>query len=430
MTGRQHSPGERQHPDRIQPLNRSSPPRPLEGITVVDMGQVLAAPFATYLLHLAGADVIKIEPRGGEWLRQVDSGLAFATQNAGKRCISINMRAPGAAETVLRLVEHADVFVEGFAPGTAEAMGLGWETVSGRNPQVVYGSLSAFGDSGPYANRPGFDHVVQAMSGIMPATGFEGQPPTKVGAPFLDYGGGMLLAFGLMMGLAERQRTGRAVRIDTTMLDAGLLLNAGAVVRAATTGADPPRTGNNAFSGAVASGAFDTADGLLMVAANKPSQFQRLIEVLDLPELDDGPELALPGADPERVDQARRLLRECFALRPADVWETELNAAGIPAARVRTLSEVTSEGHTAARTILQSVPDPAEDAPNRSVSLPGLGVRINGVMPGPVGSATRAGAETRAVLAEFGFSPDEILGLLEDGTVFEPAQGRIEPTTE
>ena len=118
------------------------------------MGQVLATPFATYLLHLAGAEVIKIEPKDGEWFRQMGSGLAFATQNAGKRSICIDMRAPEAAETVLTLIETADVFVEGFAPGTAEQMGLGWETVCARNPQIVYGSLSAFGDTGRMPTVP------------------------------------------------------------------------------------------------------------------------------------------------------------------------------------------------------------------------------------------------------------------------------------
>lgn len=392
-------------------------PTPLAGLRVIDMGQVLATPFATYLLGLLGAEVIKIEPREGEWFRQMGTGLAFATQNAGKHSVGIDMRAPDAAETVLRLVETADVFVQGFAPGTAEAMGLGWEAVSERNPTIVYGSLSAFGDTGPYAGRPGFDHVVQAISGIMPATGFEGQPPTKVGSPYLDYGSGLLLAFGLMAGLAERQRTGSGVQIDATMLDAGLLLNAGALVRAANTGVDPVRTGNDAFSGAVASGAFDTTDGLLMVAANKPSHFLRLAEVLGIDDLVDAPELALPRADPERVAAARRAMVDTFATRSAVEWERELNAVGVPAARVRSLTEVTAEGHPRARGILQPVADPSPDAPDRTTELPGLGVRLNGAMPGPVGMPAAVGSHTAAVLESCGFSSDEIAQLAANGTI-------------
>ncbi len=393
-------------------------PVPLTGLRIVDMGQVLATPFATYLLGLLGAEVIKIEPIEGEWFRQMGTGLAFATQNAGKRSIAINMRAPKATETVLSLIDSADVFVQGFAPGTAEPMGLGWDEVSARNPNIIYGSLSAFGQTGPFGGRLGFDHVVQAMSGIMPATGFEGQPPTKVGSPYLDYGGGLLLAFGLMAGLLERQRTGSGVHIDAAMLDVGLLLNASAMVRAANTGMDPVRTGNDAFSGAVASGAFETTDGLLMVAANKPAQFLRLAETLELEELENSPELALPRADPERVAAARALMVERFATRSAAEWEVALNAVGVPAARVRGLAEVTSEGHTQARGLLQEVADPCEQDPARTTQLPGLGVQINGVMPGPVSMPPMVGSDSRAVLEDFGFDTEDIAQLIRDGTVF------------
>ncbi len=392
-------------------------PAPLDGLRIIDMGQVLATPFATYLMGLMGAEVIKIEPKQGEWFRQMGTGLAFATQNAGKQSVAINMRAPEAAQTVLRLIESADVFVQGFAPGTAEAMGLGWDEVSAVNPKIVYGSLSAFGEKGPYAGRLGFDHVVQAMSGIMMATGFEGQPPTKVGSPYLDYGGGLLLAFGLMAGLMERDRTGKAVHIDAAMLDVGLMLNASAMVRAANTGLDPVRTGNDAFSGSVASGAFQTTDGLLMVAANKPAQFLRLAEAMELDELLDSPELALPRADPERVANARGLMAERFASRSAAEWEELLNGVNIPAARVRGLAEVTSEGHAQARGILQAVPDPAQGDPSKTTQLPGLGVRINGVMPGPSAMPPSVGSDTAAVLASAGFSQDEISQLAAEGTI-------------
>jgi crotonobetainyl-CoA:carnitine CoA-transferase CaiB-like acyl-CoA transferase len=385
---------------------------PLAGLTVVDLGQVLATPFATYLLGTLGADIIKIEPPAGEWLRQLGP-QAFATQNAGKRSVVVDLRSPGGAEVVRRIAEQADVFVEGFAPGTAEAMGLGWETISARNPRIVYGSLSAFGSTGPYGGRPGFDHVVQAVSGIMPATGFEGQPPTKVGAPFLDYGGGLLLAFGLLAGILEQRRTDRAVRLDVSMLDAGLLFNAGALARAANLGVDPPRTGNDAFSGAVASGAFPTADGLLMVAANKARHFRTLCDLLDLADLAEDPALAGPAADPDRVADARRRMGERLATASAEHWERMLNQAGVPAARVRSMTEVVDEGHPAARGVVQPAPGSGE-AP---VLVPGSGVVIDGAMAGPSGPVPELGAATVEILTRFGFSTAEIDALLADGTV-------------
>ncbi len=392
-------------------------PAPLAGLTVVDMGQVLATPFASYLLALLGADVIKVEPIGGEWLRSVGGGLGFATQNSDKRSIALDMRAPGATELVLRLTERADVFVEGFAPGTADAMGLGWSAVSARNNHIVYGSLSAFGETGPFGGRPGFDHVVQAVSGIMGVTGFPGQPPTKVGAPFLDYGGGLLLAFGILAGLLERQRTGEAVHIDVAMLDVGLLLNANAVVRAANTGDNPPRTGNDAFSGAAASGAFETADGLLMLAANKPAHFVRLMELLNLDDWAAKDYLALPGSPPAEVAEARRAMHDRFVTQPALHWEDILNAAGIPAAAVRSMTDITTSGHAEHRGLLRAVPDPGAPRGADSTLLPGAGIQINGVMPGPSEAARPPGADTATVLAGAGFTPDEIEALTAAGTI-------------
>jgi len=398
-------------------------PAPLAGLTVIDLGQVLATPFATYLLGLLGAEVIKVEPPGGEWLRQTAGSLGFATQNAGKESIVVDLRAPEGPETVRRLAEQADVFVEGFAPGTADAMGLGWETISARNPTVVYGSLSAFGDCGPYGGRPGFDHVVQAISGIMLATGFEGQPPTKVGAPFLDYGGGLLLSFGLLAGILEQRRTGRAVRVDVSMLDAGLLFNAGALVRAGNLGVDPPRTGNDAFSGAVASGAFETTDGLLMLAANKTRHLDRLLDLLDLSHLA-GPTRTGEGLTAEQVTEIRHRVAERLALRSAAEWEVELNGAGIPAGRVRSMTEVVDDGHPAARGLLQPAPPSGDGSTaDEPPLLPGAGVRLDGVMPGPRGPVPETGGATSRILRRFGFSDEEIEVLRSDATIVDASVG-------
>ncbi|MFV0259198.1 MAG: CaiB/BaiF CoA transferase family protein, partial [Acidimicrobiales bacterium] len=369
------------------------PERPLDGVVVVDMGQVLATPFATYLLHLLGAEIVKIEPLSGEWMRG-GNPRGFATQNAGKQSVAVDLRAPGGPEVVLRLVEAAGVFVEGFAPGTATAMGLGWDPVSIRNPAIVYGSLSAFGSSGPYAGRPGFDHVVQAVSGTMMSSGFPGGPPVKVGAPYLDYGGGLLLAFGLLAGILQQRRTGRAVRVDAAMLDAGLLMNVAALVNTQATGVDPPRTGNNAFSGAVASGAFETGDGWLMLAANKDRQVAQLESLLGIEPL--------PADDP---DGARTVLAAIFASDTAASWERRLNEAGIPAARVRSLSEVTAEGYPVPRGLLSPVDIPGADEP---LFLPGAGIRLDGVMPAPSAPPPTVGQHTAPVLARFGFGVEEI----------------------
>jgi crotonobetainyl-CoA:carnitine CoA-transferase CaiB-like acyl-CoA transferase len=372
---------------------------PLDGVTVVDLGQVLATPFATYLLHLLGAEVVKVEPLTGEWMRSGHQ-RSFATQNAGKRGLAVDLRSPEGIELVLRLAERSDIFVEGFAPGTADAMGLGWEAVSARNDHIVYGSLSAFGDEGPYAGRAGFDHVVQAVSGTMWSSGFEGGPPIKVGAPYLDYGCGLLLAFGLLAGLLEQRATGRATRIDVAMLDVGLLMNAAALVNTQATGVSPKRTGNNAFSGAIASGAFETSDGWLMLAANKASHHARLRELLGV---------ALVVGD---VDGARAQLEPIFLTRSAAEWESFLNDNGIPSAKVRDLAEVTAEGHAIERGLLQAV-----SVGDESLHLPGVGVRINGAMPGPTAPPPSLGEHSRDVLARAGFTASEVDDLVDLGVV-------------
>ena len=381
-------------------MNDQPTPAPLTGVTVVDLGQVLATPFATYLLGLLGAEVIKVEPLGGDWLRS-SHVRSFATQNAGKQSLAIDLRTGEGVEVVLRLVERADVFVEGFAPGVADAIGIGWEAVRSRRDSIVYGSLSAFGDEGPYGGRPGFDHVVQAVSGTMWTTGFDGGPPVKVGAPYLDYGSGLLLAFGVLAGLLEQRRTGAATRVDVTMLDVGLLLNASAMVHTHATQTSPPRTGNNAFSGAIASGAFETADGWLMLAANKVRHHRRLEELFDI-------ELTIGD-----VDGARALLEPIFLTRPAADWEAFLNDEGVPAAKVRRLDEVTAEGHPTTRGLLTPVtmPDDSE------LHLPGAGVRLNGTMPGPTSAPPALGQHTRSQLASIGYTADEITDLIDRAIV-------------
>ncbi|MEL7207257.1 MAG: CoA transferase, partial [Actinomycetota bacterium] len=236
--------------------------------------------------------------------------------------------------------------------------------------------------------------------------------PTKVGSPYVDYSSGLLLAFAVLAGLRQRDLTDDAVQVDITMLDAALLLNLGALVRTANTGEDPPRTGNEAFSSALASGAFETADGLLAIAANKPSHHVRLCDLLGLGDLADRTDLTGPGADAAQVETARARIAEALLGATALEWEGRLAAARVPAAAVRRLSDVIGEGHPATRGLLQPVAGDDED-----VLLPGSGVRINGHMAGPAAPAAACGADTDQVLTEAGFAPHELAELRADGLI-------------
>ena len=194
-------------------------PAPLQDITVIDPTQVFAGPYCTYQLALLGAKVLKVEPPGGEMTRLGGAvpelaaeglGLAYCTQNADKECIEIDLKQPQGVAKVLQLVSEADIFVQNYRPGVAERLGLGEAMVRSANPAVIYCSISAYGGEGPVGHRPAYDHVVQAMSGIMQTTGTDETGPVKVGAPYVDYATGLNAAFALMAALRELTGPARA----------------------------------------------------------------------------------------------------------------------------------------------------------------------------------------------------------------------------
>jgi crotonobetainyl-CoA:carnitine CoA-transferase CaiB-like acyl-CoA transferase len=198
-------------------------PTPLAGIRIIDLTQVLAGPYCTYQLALLGAEVIKVEPPGGEWTRLgggIDElaaqrlGSLFCVQNSDKQFVEADLKDPADLGAVLHLVDDADVFIQNYRPGVAERLGLGVDALQARNPEIVYCSLSAYGADGPIGGRPAYDHVVQAMSGIMETTGTDEMGPVKVGAPYVDYATGLNAAFAVMAALAERTRTGEGQVVD------------------------------------------------------------------------------------------------------------------------------------------------------------------------------------------------------------------------
>ena len=223
--------------------------QPLQGVKVVDLSQVLAGPFATYQLGLMGAEIIKIErPGSGDWSRggeglpgstAADMGLAYLTQNAGKRSVTIDLKAAAGLDLVKRVIEGADIFVENFKPGVAARLGLSFEAVRRLKPTIVYCSISAYGQDGPIGHRPAYDHVVQGMCGIMRTTGTAETEPNKVGAPYIDYATGLNAALAMVSALHEARRTAEAVHIDVAMLDTALLLMASLMTKQLSTGWRP-----------------------------------------------------------------------------------------------------------------------------------------------------------------------------------------------
>ena len=378
-----------------------SRPAPLTGITVVDLTQVLAGPYCTYQLALLGAKVIKIEPPGGEMTRMGGAlselsnqniGLSFCTQNADKDCVELDLKQSENVSKVLGLISTADVFVQNYRPGVADRLGFSVESVREVNPKIVYCSISAYGGEGPIGHRPAYDHVVQAMSGIMSTTGPDDAGPIKVGAPYIDYATGLNAAFAIMAGLRERDRTDDFQLVDVAMLDTALNLMASNVVATANTGVDLPKLGNEAASRAPSSGCFVTADGsLIMLAANNERQFDLLCSVLGHSEWAKDPRWENPLVRSKNQDALRDELDQVFLTRTAKEWETLLDVVGVPSSRVRKLGELIGEGQPDARGLLGKVRVGENQTP---VQLPAIGFRLNGDSLKPLNAPKTLGEDT------------------------------------
>lgn len=330
---------------------------PLEGFRVLDLTHVLAGPCATHHLRCLGAEVIKIErPGGGDPMRGLDmmpelDGLTpgFRALNAGKKSVVVNLATEHGRATALRIAETCDVFVENFRPGVARRFGLAPEDLAAVRPDIIYCSISGWGQSGPNSARGAYDHVIQAATGMMSLQGDPDDPPIKVGFPVIDIATGMSAAEAILAAIVRRLRGDTSpITLDVSMVDSALALMSGAAANAIATGKAPPRVGNRGFVGSPGAETFATADGHISVAANTMGQFATLCRLLGQPELASPPHVpeGLPAgaflAD-AATDDLRRRLSAAFAVSRAAKLEAALNKAGVPAARVRDLGEYLAE---------------------------------------------------------------------------------------
>jgi crotonobetainyl-CoA:carnitine CoA-transferase CaiB-like acyl-CoA transferase len=325
--------------------------KPLAGVRVVDLSHVIAGPLASFYLAQLGAEVFKVEkPEGGEIMR---SQPGFTALNAGKRSLSVDIHDSSAAQAVRELAKTADVFIENYRSGVVKRYGLDYTSIREVKPDIVYCSISGYGQKGDWASRGAYDHVIQALTGMMMMSG-EGpdDPPVKVGFPVIDVAVGMLSALAIVASLHRRARDGAGQYIDASMVQASLMLMYPMTSGCLTTGKDTERVGNRGYSGSPTADTYECADGRVATAANTPAQFRKLARVLGLEVLcTDARALDLERFNAVNggfvvardFDYLRAKLRAAFAQRPAAQLELELNAAGVPAARVRTLGEFLRE---------------------------------------------------------------------------------------
>lgn len=311
---------------------------------VADFSRVLAGPYATMMLADLGADVIKIESPAGDdtrhWVPPVDesgTGTYFASVNRNKRSVVCDLRSDGGRQRALDLAVGADIVVENFRPGTMESFGLGYDTLSARNPRLVYASITGFG-SGAGAELPGYDLLVQAVGGLMSITGEAEGEPTKAGVALVDVLTGLNASAGILAALRHAERTGAGQRVEVNLLSsllAGLVNQASSTI---ATGVSPERMGN-AHPSIAPYETLHTADVPIAVAVGNDRQFRDLVTVLGSPALADDPRFADNASRVANRGALREQLERGLAGRPADEWVSLLTAARVPAGRVNTITE-------------------------------------------------------------------------------------------
>jgi len=370
---------------------------PLTGISVVELGQNLAGPFAAEVLGHLGADVVKIErPEGDDarhWGPPFWKGVspAFLAVNANKRSISVDLKDPRVAAWLADFIGAADVLVQNLRPGSAEALGLGPDRLTARYPRLIYCSVWAFGSRGPLAPKPGYEPMVQAFSGLMTMNAAEGEPPTRMGTSVLDYGTGMWTAVGALAGLVNRAQTGRGSIVDASLLETGLAWLKGHVASFTVSGIVPERhrTGSHRL---VPFQGFETRTGPIIIAAGNDRLFAKLASVLGHPEWATDPRFS---TNPARVTHKAELLpqiEQILLTRSKGEWIDRLEAAGVPCAPINGLDEVLALPQTAALGMIHQMPG---DGP----ALVRLPLAFDGVRPG-----------IRRPPPQIGEHNDEILG--------------------
>jgi crotonobetainyl-CoA:carnitine CoA-transferase CaiB-like acyl-CoA transferase len=341
--------------------------RPLDGVRVLDLTNVLAGPYCTYHLMLLGAEVIKIEmPGRGDLARRLGPdpelnrsglGASFLAQNAGKKSIELDLKDDGDRATFGELAAHADVLVENYRAGVLARIGFGWERLCRLNPGLIYCAISGFGQTGPMSQAPAYDQIIQGLSGMMSVTGTPDTAPLRVGFPVADTVGGLSAALAITAALAGRQRDGKGRCLDVSMLEASLSAMGWAVSNYLVSGVEPQPTGDQNAT-AAPSGTFDTADGPLNIAANRQEQYETLCRLVDRPDLVTHPRFADRESRKRHREELNDQLTDALRRRPALEWERILSAAGVPAARILTVAQAVEADQVTGRGFVSEVPFP------------------------------------------------------------------------
>jgi formyl-CoA transferase len=401
--------------------------QPLDGLRVVDLTRALAGPYCTMMLGDLGADVLKIErPGRGDESRgwgppyvgepygpYRGESAYFLSANRNKRSVTVNLKAAEGQAIVRSLAEASDVLVENFRTGALDRMGLGYEDLRVVNPRLVYCSISGYGRTGPYADRPGYDFVIQAEGGMMGITGPEEGPPYRVGVPIVDINAGMFAATAILAALCARGITGEGQLVDVSLLDtqAALLTN---VASNYLVGNEEHRRLGNAHPNITPYEAFPARDGWFALAAANERQWATLCDVIGQPELRDDPRFADNTSRLSNRAPLREILDQAFQTRDADEWLTELRAAGLPCGPINTIPEVFEHPQAQARQMVLEAEHPSAG----TVRFPGFPYKLSDTPAAIRRPPPALGQHTEEVLGEvLGYSPDRVRTLRDQKTI-------------
>jgi len=386
----------------------------LHGVRVVDLTRILSGPFCTLLLADMGAEVIKVEPPGGDPLRAqgvIVEGLSwyFAAFNRNKHSIVINLRSAEGQEALHRLIATADVVVDNFRPGVMADLGLEWPQLSALRPGIIHTSVTGFGGGGPYADRPAFDFIAQAMSGFMSCNGTAETGPMRSGAPISDLVAGLYAALGTVAALYRRTQTGLGERVGVAMVDGLLSLGAFLTTNFLATGQLPVPTGND-HALVAPYGLFTAQDGEIAIAPSNDGVYAKFLQVLDLTALLAHPDFRTNDLRVQHRTAINALINARIAQASKAYWIETLNAAGVPCGVVMNLADVFAEPQILSQEMVMAVPHPGHGA----VKMTGFPLKFHEAPCTVRYPVPELGAHTASVLRALGYSAPEIAAMCQE----------------
>jgi formyl-CoA transferase len=388
---------------------------PLSKLKVLDLTRARAGPTCVRQLVDWGAEAIKIEMpggRAGDGMGGNRHGFDFQNLHRNKKSVTLNLKHPKAVEIFKTLAKEADVIVENYRADVKHRLGIDYESIRAINPRIVYGSISGFGQEGPYRDRPGVDQIAQGLGGLMSITGLPGQGPVRVGIPISDLCSGIFLAQGILVALLERESTGEGKWVTTSLLEAMISMLDFQGSRWTMGGEVPPQAGNNHPTG-IPTGVFETQDGHINIAASGDDLYKRLCRAMDREDLTTDERFSTSRARAGNRELMNETIDSVTRHKSSQDWINILNEAGVPCGPINTIDKTFADEQVQFLEMAQKVNSPELG----ELTILGHPVSLNGERNPLRCAAPELGQDNAAVLAGLGYSKDEIAGLEKDGVI-------------